>query len=378
MKKIILGIIITGIFAGCSSSVVKNPQKEKKVTWEYAGELPAQKGYDKNIGTAGILAGSVDKYIIAGGGENFPEKSVLEGEKGRYYSDIYMLREKDGMLQTEEHINIENEIGYGASVTAENGIYYVGGSSNSEAANDILFFYVEDKKLQHQKIGELPFTFEKGQAVYKDGKLYIIAGKQNEKAVNKMYEYNLETGETRELASVPGAKGRTQFVAQILNDSLYVFSGGDITAYTDGYRYSFQTGRWTEVSPVIVNGKEISLFGAASVKLNESEMLVIGGFNKEVYDNAVKKMGTLRGQELLKFKASYFGADPEEFKWNREVLIYNAETNSWKSIGEITFNAPCGEGLVLIGNKIYSINGEIKPGVRTPKIYAGEIKKAKR
>ncbi|MCJ8341484.1 MAG: hypothetical protein MJH09_01325 [Cetobacterium sp.] len=56
-------------------------------------------------------------------------------------------------------------------------------------------------------------------------------------------------------------------------------------------------------------------------------------------------------------------------------MIYNAKTNNWKSLGEVPFNAPCGEGLVLIGNKIYSINGEIKPGVRTEKMYIGTIEK---
>ena len=166
---------------------------------------------------------------------------------------------------------------------------------------------------------------------------------------------------------MPAGKGRTQSVAQVLENHLYVFSGGDMTAYTDGYKYNFETGKWEEAAPVKINGREISLLGAGSVKLNEKEMLVIGGFNKEIYDDAVKKLGTLRGQELLKFKASYFGADPDEFKWNREVLIYNAHTNSWKSIGELPFNAPCGEGLAITENKIYSVNGEIKPGVENTK-----------
>lgn len=374
MKKFLFCLIALGILAGCSN-VVKNPEAEKKITWEYMGTLPAQKGYSRNIGTAGLLYGSLEnRYIIAGGGANFPYESVLEGGAKQNYSDVYVLEEKKNGLEVVQHINLDNEIGYGASVTTEKGIYYIGGSSNKQADDDILFLSMEEKfGLQYKKVGELPFTLQNGAAVEKDGKLYILTGKQNGKATNQMFEYNLETGETRELAPVPGAKGRTQAVAQILNGSLYVFSGGDITAYTDGYRYNFDTDRWMEAAPVKVNGKDISLLGAASVKLNEQEMLVVGGFDKEVYDNAVKKLGTLRGQELLKFKAAYFTADPDEFNWNKEVLIYNAEKNSWKSIGQIPFNAPCGEGLVLIGNKIYSINGEIKPGVRTPKIYGGEF-----
>lgn len=374
MKKFLFGIFVLAALAGCTSSDIRKPQADIKTVWECAGELPAQKGYEKNIGTAGILYGLLEeRYIVTGGGANFPHKSVLEGGAKQMYSDLWLIDTKSEN-KIIEHINLPVEIGYGASVTTEKGIYYIGGSSNQQADDDILFSTLdENKNLKYEKIGELPFTFQSGAAVEYNGKLYIVGGKQNGTPSNKVYEYNLTNKVIKELPSVPAGRGRTQSVAQILNDSLYVFSGGDTTAYTDGYKYNFETGKWEEISPVRVNGKEISLLGAASVKLNKKEMLVIGGFNKEIYDDAVKKLGTLRGQELLKFKASYFGADPDDFRWNRDILIYNSETNSWRSIGEIPFNAPCGEGLVIVKNKIYSINGEIKPGVRTPRIYQGEF-----
>lgn len=374
MKKFLFGIFVLAALAGCTSSDIRKPQADIKTVWECAGELPAQKGYEKNIGTVGILYGLLEeRYIVTGGGANFPHKSVLEGGAKQMYSDLWLIDTKSEN-KIIEHINLPVEIGYGASVTTEKGIYYIGGSSNQQADDDILFLTLdENKNLKYEKIGELPFTFQSGAAVEYNGKLYIVGGKQNGTPSNKVYEYNLTNKVIKELPSVPAGRGRTQSVAQILNDSLYVFSGGDTTAYTDGYKYNFETGKWEEISPVRVNGKEISLLGAASVKLNKKEMLVIGGFNKEIYDDAVKKLGTLRGQELLKFKASYFGADPDDFRWNRDILIYNSETNSWRSIGEIPFNAPCGEGLVIVKNKIYSINGEIKPGVRTPRIYQGEF-----
>lgn len=374
MKKFLFGIFVLAALAGCTSSDIRKPQADIKIVWECAGELPAQKGYEKNIGTVGILYGLLEeRYIVTGGGANFPHKSVLEGGAKQMYSDLWLIDTKSEN-KIIEHINLPVEIGYGASVTTEKGIYYIGGSSNQQADDDILFLTLEENKnLKYEKIGELPFTFQSGAAVEYNGKLYIVGGKQNGTPSNKLYEYNLTNKVIKELPSVPAGRGRTQSVAQILNDSLYVFSGGDTTAYTDGYKYNFETGKWEEISPVRVNGKEISLLGAASVKLNKKEMLVIGGFNKEIYDDAVKKLGTLRGQELLKFKASYFGADPDDFRWNRDILIYNSETNSWRSIGEIPFNAPCGEGLVIVKNKIYSINGEIKLGVRTPRIYQGEF-----
>ena len=53
------------------------------------------------------------------------------------------------------------------------------------------------------------------------------------------------------------------------------------------------------------------------------------------------------------------------------LLIFNALENAWIAVGEVPFEAPCGEGLVLNGDYIYSINGEIKPGTRTCRMYGG-------
>lgn len=379
MKKLCL--ILSILFAvSCSSNNtssnanVLDSKTDKKIVWEMGGRLPAQTGMDKNIGTAGLLYGSLEnKYIVVGGGANFPEESVLNGGAKKSYSDIYMLEDKNGVLEVVEHINWENELGYGASITVTNGIYYIGGSSNPEADDDILFITLKNNKLNVEKIGDLPFTLQNGFAVYKDNKLYIITGKQSGKGSDKVYEYDLATKETKELAPVPNQSSRTQAVAQLLNGNIYVFSGGDATAYTDGYKYDFANNTWEQVSDVALNNEGISLFGAVSVKLNEQEMLVIGGFNKAVYDNAVYNLGNLKDAALAQFRAGYFGADPYEFNWNSNILIYNCESNTWKTIGEVPFDAPCGEGLILIGNKIYSINGEIKPGVRTDKMYVGTI-----
>ena len=233
---------------------------------------------------------------------------------------------------------------------------------------------MKEGKLDVKKVGDLPFTLQNGAAVEKDGKLYVLTGKQNGAASDKMYSYDLATGETKELAAVPGGP-RTQAVAQILNGDLYVFSGGTSVAYTDGYKYDFTTNTWTEAASVELNGEGISLIGANSVKLNDKEMMVIGGFNKAIWDDANKNLGSLKGKKLDAYKAAYFGADPAEFNWNRNILVYNAEKNTWSTMGEITFDAPCGAGLSVIGNKVYSINGEVKPGVRTDRMYSGTLLK---
>jgi len=378
MKKILSLLITSSIIVGGiasnslpASAAVKNVEK---ITWQHAGDLEAQKGFDKNIGVAGVLSGRIGNYVVVGGGANFPNGTVLDGGKKKTYPDLYLLENNNGKLKVKEHTTLPNEIGYGSSVTTDKGIYYIGGSTNADAANDITLITLDNSnKLKYKKVGDLPFTFSNGIAAEYKGKLYIGLGNQGGKDSTKLYEYDLESKEIKELAPLPDKTSMNQCVAQILNGNLYVFSGGGSIISTDGYKYDISSNAWSKVSSVKLGNNEISLYGANSVKLNEYEMLVIGGFNKTIYDNAVYKLGTLKGDELAKFRQGYFGADSYEFNWNKEILVYNAKTNLWHSLGQVPFDAPCGEGLVLTNENIFSINGEIKPGIRSNRMYSGNL-----
>lgn len=368
-----IGMSSIGFTDSTAESRKKN-EEVKRILWEHAGDLEAQLGYSKNIGTAGLLSGKVGDFIIAGGGANFPDKPVSEGGAKKTYPDIYVLKEKNGRLEQVSHTTLDYEIGYGNSISTKEGIYYIGGSTDTEEANNVTLFTVDKKgNIKEKLIGDLPFTISDGVAIKDGNYIYLGLGKQNGTPSNQMYRFDIKTGETEEIESMPGEATRNQAVAQMLDEEIYVFSGGDKVAYTDGYKYDIDDNKWEKVSGVTLDGKEISLLGASSVKLNDEEMLVIGGFDKTVYDYAVEQLNTLQGDELYQFKKEYFGADPSELRWNKKVLIYNADDNEWKSIGELPFDAPCGAGLVIDKNKVYSINGEIKPGTRTNRTFVGTM-----
>lgn len=353
----------------------KNNYKEiESIKWMVAGNLEAQRGQDINKGTAGLLQGKSNGYIIVGGGANFPEKSVLDGGVKKHYSDIYVLKNNEGLLEQVNHTTLDYEIGYGSSILADEGVYYVGGSPDEEGAKKIILININSHgNINVEEVGRLPFTFIDGFAVKHDEYIFFGLGKQNHKSSNKVYKLSLKSNEITELAPIIGKSTRNQLVYQLIGNHIYVFSGGDNKAYTDGYKYSIKDDTWTRVSDVDINGEKISLLGASSVKLNEEEILVIGGFNKEIYDNAVKNLGELTGDEFTKFRESYLKTEPQDFNWNSKILIYNSKINKWRSLGEVPFNAPCGEALVLDEDYIFSINGEIKPGVRTSRMYSGKI-----
>lgn len=378
MKKLILASSLASLFfMGCSST--NSVANLNDITWKYSRDLPTPKNFKEQIGVAGPLAGNIGEYIVVAGGANFPYESVLKGGAKVVYPDLFLMKETKDGLKLVKHTTLDKEIGYGSTISTKDGIYYVGGTYSKGVSNEILYITLNEDKndVVVKTVAKLPFDYHSGVASIKDNSIYILTGKQNGQNSKSFYKFDLGTKEIKELKMFAGTE-RSQSVGQILNngqeDKFYIFGGGTGVAFTDGYAYSFSKNVWEKASDVKVNGKEISLLGASSVKLNNNEMMVIGGFNKEIWDDANKQLGGLKGDKLKAYKNEYFNKDPQDFNWNQDILIYNAKANTWRSAGKVPFLAPCGEGLVKIENRVYSINGEIKPGVRSEKIYVGEIK----
>lgn len=378
-KRNLAVLLVLSLFImGNTFSETLSKVETNKLLWEYVGSLPAQKGYEKNVGLAGLLQGTIGEYIIVGGGANFPE-ALEKGGKKITHKDIYLLKEINGKLETLEQIQLDYPIGYGLSVSVkeENAIFYLGGSPEKEHSRDILKITLEKGKLKTKIVGKLPQSVENGVAQYKDGKIYYGVGKlENTEGKNvnsnKFFSYDIKTNQVKELADFPG-EPRQQTIGQILNNKFYVFSGGSNVSYIDGYAYDFKTNTWEKAADVIVDKKETLLLGANSIKISEDKMLVLGGFNYKLWNDANHYLSSLKDEALQEYKKEYFGAEPSWYGWNRKILIYNASNNTWKALGEVPFDASCGAALLKLKDNIYSINGEIKPGVRTERMFKGTV-----
>ncbi|EFF41189.1 cyclically-permuted mutarotase family protein [Mycoplasmopsis alligatoris] len=352
--------------------------QNQKLLWQHAGDLPAQKGYEKNVGVAGLLQGTIGNLIVVGGGTNFPE-ALENGGKKVTHKDLYLLKDVNNKLEVQDQLQLDHEIGYGASVNVpeQNAIYYLGGSPNQEHWRDVKKVTIVNNKLKVEVVGQLPLAFESGVANYKDGKIYFGVGKfeNAEKKLansNKFFVYDLQMNKTEELSAFPG-EARQQTVGQILDNKFYVFSGGSNVSYTDGYAYDLDKKVWNKVGDVDVEGQKLLLLGANSIKISDTKMMIIGGFNYDLWNDANKQLSTLKDQALADYKKIYFGAEVSWYGWNKKILIYDSLTDKWSSIGEIPFDAPCGHALVALNENVYSINGEIKPGVRTNRMYKASV-----
>lgn len=337
-----------------------------KLQWEKIGVVAPQEGYEKNIGTAGLLKGVIDNKLIFGGGANFPGGLPVDGGTKVTHRDIYLYDIKENEHILLDQIQHDYPLAYGPSAVYKDKLYYI--ANKDESSSDILELSIENNKLNIKVISTLPLTVENTIAEVYKNKLYFGIGSINGKNTNELYSLDLESKTFEVETEFPG-KLRSQALSYIYNDSLIVYGGGAAETYSDGYKYNFKEKTWTKLADIIINNYEYSLLGADWCNLNEEELLVIGGFDKEVWKDAVFNLSTLTGEEHAKYRDAYFRRPVEEFKWNKHELIYNLKDNTWTRLNEINFEAPCGHALLSTDTHIYSIMGEIKPAVRSAHIH---------
>ena len=359
-------IALAPLSAAAAPATVGSPA----LAWQSMGTLSPAEGQKENIGVAGLLQGTFGDYIIVGGGANFPAGGPLTGGAKVTYPDVYVLRAAEAGLTETDHAQMPYPVGYGVSATTPDGVLYFGGSTDESGARAVTRLTAPNGKLRTETLPALPFALQNGVAAYDKDTVYLGGGKQDGVLSNKFYTYDIKTGTLTSLPDFPG-EAREQSVAEFLGGRFFVFSGGANVAYTDGYAYDPKAQTWTSVAGPNVNGTPVSLLGARAVRLNADEMLVVGGFNREIYDWAVSNLNTLQGEEKDAFRAHYFTMPPEDYHWNREILVYSAKADAWRSVGQLPFPAPCGEALVIARGALFSISGEVKPGVRSPRLYRG-------
>ena len=105
------------------------------------------------------------------------------------------------------------------------------------------------------------------------------------------------------------------------------------------------------------DGEVVPLGGGAAVALNDSLVLCTGGVNKDIF------LAALRCPEK-----DYLLHPVEWYKFNDRILVYNINLDIWQEVARTSLVARAGAALVGWDKTYYNINGELKPGVRTPEI----------
>ncbi|UCX05735.1 hypothetical protein FJ709_15320 [Shewanella glacialimarina] len=360
-------------------SLTKKPQ----ISWQQIGQLPAPQGYTESIGISGAYSAFIGDYLIVAGGANFPNGHPFFDQGAKvFYSDIFVFDVNDGKLNEIAHGHLPMKSGHGATVVVGNSLYLIGGKNNQQAFNSIIKLTLDQtQKPIVEVIGRLPFTWSSGGAAWQSDALYLFAGKQNDQVSNQVCKYSFITANCIDASTMPPIPGlmRSDFPAIHHHNHFYVFGGLNLSAgkdhyvLTDAYVFDFKKLRWKILAPITLDKKPFSVVGGGVASLENGQLVLLGGVNREIFNNAILQLTTLKGNDLRAFNQDYFSLSEADINFSRHQVTYNIANDSWDVLSDdVPFWG--GAGPLTIsqnGHRLYWISGEIKPVIRSPNVYLG-------
>lgn len=218
---------------------------------------------------------------------------------------------------------------------------------------------------------DLPVGVKNGISARIDDKLIVGLGS----AGTQIYALDLndKAAGWQALADFEGP-APSQPATAVSNGVLYVFSGSGKTTpdaaspviFETVSRYDPATDKWQTLDTTA----PVGLLGASAVTLMDDRIAIVGGYNKELFDQylaevlAIDKETDPDGWNAV--VDGYMGMEPKDYRWNDMVLTYDPAANTWGDLGANPELPNTGSAVVETEPGTFLvINGEIKPGLRT-------------
>ena len=315
--------------------------------------------YDKGVSApfCGILN---DEFILAGGA-NFPRKPAADGGQKALHDHIFIL--KNGQWQ--HSCRLPSPLAYGGSFVIDNNLYIIGGNNGERPVNNTMVISKTCDWIEMNTCTRLPKAIEQAGYAQVGHTIYVAGGISEDGASRSVYagEVNGIKISWVELPQLP--EPLVQPVAMATESRLYVWGGFNPETkeiFTTGWYLDEGSPEWKAIGTPEENAPFV---GATSIALPDGRFAVIGGVDKDIFSWGLSATG--------KDKHKYMTMEPQAYKFNQNIRVFNPETQTWTVEGRAEKLALAGAGLASDGNSLYVIGGEIKPGVRTPQIWKFEL-----
>ena len=349
---------------------------------------------DLQKGVSAAYAALIDDNLLVAGGCNFPDKLGFEGGKKVFYDEILLFNKTQNQWQTIG--KLPEAAAYGVSVAIPDGYLWIGGqTATNSLANCYKVQYSKEKALTLNSFPALPEPLDNFSGASVGSKVFVAGGNASGKASNKVFYINTATDkEWKQLPDFPGDARVQPVLAAIEKDNdtlLYVlggFFGGDATKTPamgeKVLAFSLKQQQWHEVALQENPNKEIfSLTGATALAIDNRYIACFGGVNHSLFINTITDLYHLgkdtsltdeqRKQKNYDYMSHYMTQPIEYYRFNKECYLFDTQTKQWSVLDTQADFARAGATLVGTPNEFYLIQGELKPGVRSPKTYKLKI-----
>ena len=306
-------------------------------------------------GVSAPFCGVVGDALVVAGGANFPDKSLLEGGAKRVYADIWA--HTDGEWA---HVGVlPDSTAYGVTFAVDGALVLAGGNVCGVTTDKVYELTLQDGAAVLRALPPLPEPMEQCGWTRDGDRLYLVGG------VGTTAVYACTIGEyvwTR-LADLP--EPLFQPVAFASGGSLYVWGGFNpetLEVSDKGLVISSEVEKslWRE-APSIPDGG--TFVGATGATLPDGRLAVVGGVNRAIFARAL--------HNTPEDRIPYLSKEPAEYQFRQAVYAFDPASGAWTLLGADPACALAGPGVaVRPAGGLYVAGGELKPGVRSPRIFS--------
>lgn len=314
--------------------------------WNQLASLPDRQGL------AGAFAGVSSGVLLVGGGANFPGKKLWEGGEKVWHDTVYALGQPSGTWSVLG--KLPRPLAYGIPVTSGEQIVCIGGSDARQHYQDVFALAFVAGQLKIIPLPSLPIPMAYGAGVMLNRVVYVCGGSEQpgeKSALNRLYALNQAQTRWEELEPCPG-KPRVLPVMAAVGDSFYLAGGSAIediqgkparVPLRDTWKY--QPGRgWFRLADL----PRPSVAAPSPAPVVDATFLIIGGDD-----------GSLAGFKPVEKHPGF----------SRNILGFDTRSGRWTDMGE----TPAPRATVTAvpwGDSIVIPSGEVRPGVRSPEVWA--------
>ena len=330
-------------------------------------------------GVSAPFCGVVGDALVVAGGANFPDKSLLDGGAKRVYADIWAQADGEWV-----HAGVlPDSTAYGATFAVDGALVLAGGNVCGTTTDKVYELTLQDRAAVLRALPPLPVPMEQCGWTRDGDRLFLVGG------VGTTGVYACTVGEYvwTKLADLP--EPLVQPVAFASAGKLYVWGGfNPETLEVSDRGVCLQIsplaplGRNdknevpSEVPPVIPSEAKESLWaeapaipdggtfvGATGATLPDGRLVVVGGVNRAIFARAL--------HNTPEDRIPYLSKEPAEYQFRQAVYAFDPAAGAWTLLGSDPACALAGPGVaVRPAGGLYVAGGELKPGVRSPRIFS--------
>ena len=338
-------------------------------------------------GVSAPFCGVVGDALVVAGGANFPDKSLLEGGAKRVYADIWAQADGEWV-----HAGVlPDSTAYGATFAVDGALVLAGGNVCGTTTDKVYELTLQDGAAVLRALPPLPVPMEQCGWTRDGDRLYLVGG------VGTTGVYACTVGEYvwTKLADLP--EPLVQPVAFASGGNLYVWGGfnPETQEVSDkglclqisplaSLGRNDKNDNSSEVSSVISNevssviSSEVekspwreapsipdggTFVGATGATLPDGRLVVVGGVNRAIFARAL--------HNTPEDRIPYLSKEPAEYQFRQAVYAFDPAAGAWTLLGSDPACALAGPGVaVRPAGGLYVAGGELKPGVRSPRIFS--------